>query len=101
VLVPHRHIRFQTLGRHIRNSWRGTLVSTIAMQLGSFLFPISATLFMSNYIGQVGFVLILLLFFYLFTLILLVGAEVNAFFAEGIHVPKSDLITQASKGGYE
>ena|SRR2546421_9843760 len=101
VLVPHRHVKFQTLGRHIRNSWHGALVSTAAMQLGLQLFPIYARSFLSNYIGQVGFVLIMLLFFYLFTLILLLGAEVNAFFAEGIRVPKSDLITQASKGSYE
>ena len=101
VLVPHRHITFRTLGRHIRNSWHGTVVSTAFMQLGLQLFPLFAALFLNNYIGQVGFVLILLVFFYLITLILLLGAEVNAFFAEGIHVPKSDLITQASKGGYE
>jgi YihY family inner membrane protein len=97
VLVPHRHIRFQTLGRHIRNSWYGTLVSTVALQLGLFLFPIYATLFATSYIGQAGFVILMLLYFYLFALILLFGAEVNAFFAEGIRVPQNDLITQASR----
>ncbi|TMD56777.1 MAG: YihY/virulence factor BrkB family protein [Chloroflexi bacterium] len=101
VLVPYRHVTFQTLGRHIRNSWRGTLVSTVAMQLGLQLFPIYANSFLNSYVGQVGFVVIMLLFFYLFALVLLLGAEVNAFYAEGIHVPKSDLITQASNGGYE
>jgi len=101
VLVPYRHVTFQTLGRHIHNSWRGTLVSTVAMQLGLQLFPIYANSFLNSYIGQVGFVVIMLLFFYLFALVLLLGAEVNAFYAEGIHVPKSDLITQVSKGGYE
>ena len=101
VLVPYRHVTFQTLGRHIHNSWRGTLVSTVAMQLGLQLFPIYANSFLNSYVGQVGFVVIILLFFYLFALILLLGAEVNAFYAEGIHVPKSDLITQVSKGRYE
>jgi len=101
VLVPYRHVTFQTLGRHIHNSWRGTLVSTVAMQLGLQLFPIYANSFLNSYVWQVGFVVIILLFFYLFALILLLGAEVNAFYAEGIHVPKSDLITQASNGGYE
>ena len=101
VLVPYRHVTFQTLGRHIHNSWRGTLVSTVAMQLGLQLFPLYANSFLNSYIGQVGFVVIMLLFFYLFALVLLLGAEVNAFYAEGIHVPKSDLITQASNGGYE
>jgi len=42
----------------------------------------------------------MLLYFYLFILILLFGAEVNAFFAERIRVPRSDLITHASKDGY-
>src|SRR6266700_3764879 len=100
VMVPHRHITFRTLGHHIGKSWRGALVSTAVMQLFLVLFPIYATLFMNNYIGEVGFVLILLLFFYIFMLILLLGAEINAFFAEGIRVPQSDLITEASKGGY-
>jgi membrane protein len=100
VLVPHRHVRFRTLGRDIRNSWRGALVSTVAMQLGLLLFPLYANSFLNSYIGQVGFVVVTLLFFYLFALILLLGAEVNAFYAEGIRIPKSDLITQASKDGY-
>lgn len=100
VMVPHRHIKLKTLGRHIGKSWRGTIVSTVVMQLFLLLFPIYATRFLNNYIGQVGFILILLLFFYVFMLILLLGAEINAFFAEGIRVPQSDLITEASKEGY-
>jgi YihY family inner membrane protein len=100
VVVPSRHISIQTIGRHIRNSWQGALVATIALELLLQLFPIYAALFLSSYIGQLGFVLILLIYFYLFTLILLFGAEINAFFAEGIRVPQNDLITQASKDGY-
>jgi uncharacterized BrkB/YihY/UPF0761 family membrane protein len=68
--------------------------------VGLFLFPIYGTLFLTSYIGQVGFVLLMLLYFYLFALILLFGAEINAFFAEGIRVPLNDLITQASKDAY-
>src|SRR6266702_8111255 len=101
VVVPYRQVTLHTIGRHIRKSWRGALVATIALQLCLQFFPLYATFFLRSYIGQLGFVLILLLYFYLFTLILLLGAEVNAFFAEGIHVPKSDLITQASQGGCE
>jgi membrane protein len=100
VLVPHRGFKFQTLGRHIHNSWRGALVATVVMQLGLQFFPLYVSSFLNGYVGQVGFVVITLGFFYLFALILLLGAEVNAFFAEGIRVPKSDLITQASKGAY-
>ncbi len=100
VVVPSRHISMRTIGRHVRNSWQGALVATIALELLLQLFPIYAALFLNSYIGQLGFVLILLFYFYLFTLILLFGAEINAFFAEGIRVPQNDLITQASKDGY-
>ncbi len=100
VLVPSRHIRLRTIGRHIRNSWRGTLVATGALQLSLLLIHIYATSSLSYYIGDLGFILIMLIYFYFFTLILLFGAEINAFFAEGIRVPQNDLITQASKDGY-
>lgn len=100
VLVPSRHIRIQTVGRHIRNSWQGTLVATGALQLGLLLFHFYTTSSLSYYIGDLGFIIITLLYFWLFALILLFGAEINAFFAEGIRVPQNDLITQASKDGY-
>jgi uncharacterized BrkB/YihY/UPF0761 family membrane protein len=99
-MIAHRHITFRTLGRHMRNSWRGALMATVAMQLFLQLFPIYTARFLGSYIGEVGFVLILLLFVYVSVLILLFGAEVNAFFAEEIRVPKNDLITQASQDEY-
>jgi YihY family inner membrane protein len=100
VVIPHRRVTIHTIGSHFRHSWLGALVATIAMQLLLQLFPIYATLFLKSYLGQIGIVFILLIYFYLFTLILLFGAEVNAYFDEGIHVPQYDLITQASKDGY-
>jgi len=100
VVVPHRRVTIHTIGSHFRHSWLGALVATIAMQLLLQLFPIYATLFLRSYLGQIGIVFILLIYFYLFTLILLFGAEVNAYFDEGIRVPLNDLITQASKDGY-
>ena len=39
---------------------------------------------MKGYGGQAGFALILIVFFYYFSVILLLGAQINAFFAEGI-----------------
>ena len=100
VVVPHRRVTIHTIGSHFRHSWLGALVATIAMQLLLQLFPIYATLFLRSYLGQIGIVFILLIYFYLFTLILLFGAEVNAYFDEGIRVPLNDLITQASKDSY-
>jgi len=35
---------------------------------------------MSNYVGQFGFIIITLLFFYLFGLLLIIGAQINAYF---------------------
>ena len=96
VLVPSRHISMRTIGLHIRKSWRGTLIATGALQLSFLLFHIYSSSSLSYYIGDLGFILIMLLYFYLFTLILLFGAEINAFFAEGIRVPQNDLIMQAS-----
>jgi uncharacterized BrkB/YihY/UPF0761 family membrane protein len=100
VMVPHRHITFRVLGRHMCKSWRGVLMATVAMQLFLLLFPLYTAWFLGSSIGQVAFAVILLLFLYVSTLILLFGAEVNAFFAEGIRVPKNDLITQASRDEY-
>ncbi len=100
VLVPSRHIRLRTIGLHIRTSWRGTLIATGVLQLSFLLSHFYTSSSLSFYIGDLGFILIMLLYFYLFTLILLFGAEINAFFAEGIRVPQNDLITQASKDDY-
>jgi uncharacterized BrkB/YihY/UPF0761 family membrane protein/membrane-associated phospholipid phosphatase len=100
VMIPHRHITIRTLGRHIRNSWRGAVIATVATQLFLLVFPFFTLHFLGSYIGEVAFAAILLLYFYLTTLILLFGAEVNAFFAEGIHLPKHDIITQASRDEY-
>jgi uncharacterized BrkB/YihY/UPF0761 family membrane protein len=100
VLVPSRHISLRTIGLHIRNSWRGTLIATGVLQLSFLLFHFYTSSSLSYYIGDLGFILIMLLYFYLFTLILLFGAEINAFFAEGIRVPQNDLITQASKDDF-
>jgi membrane protein len=77
MIVPNRKISW-------RKSWRGTLVAVVALQIYACLFPLYIQHFMGNYTGNTGFAIILLLFFYYFALILLIGAEVNAFFAEGV-----------------
>ncbi len=81
MIVPNMRISFV-------RSWRGALVAALALQIFLSLFPIYATHFLGGFIGQVGFAIILLAFFYYFGLILLLGAEVNAFFFE--HVDKTD-----------
>lgn len=78
IVVPNRLIRF-------RNSWLGAFLAAVALQLYLLLFPFYVTHFLSGYTGAIGFAVILIFFFYYFAVILLVGVEINAFFAEGIH----------------
>ena len=78
IVVPNQHISF-------RNSWRGAILSAVALQIYLTIFPFYVSHFLGNDTGQVGFAVILLFFFYYFAVILLLGAEINAFFAEDIH----------------
>jgi YihY family inner membrane protein len=75
--VPHQKISF-------KNSWRGSLVAAILLELFLALFPLYVTHFLGSYTGVAGFAVIFLLFFYYFALILLFGAQVNAYFAEHV-----------------
>ncbi|HEY0756552.1 MAG TPA: YhjD/YihY/BrkB family envelope integrity protein [Ktedonobacteraceae bacterium] len=77
MIVPNQKISW-------RKSWRGTLVASIALQVYIVLFPLYIRHFLGSYTGNTGFAIILLLFFFYFALILLIGAEVNAFYAEGV-----------------
>jgi YihY family inner membrane protein len=82
IVMPNKHITFS-------KSWQGTLVAAGALQIYLSLFPLYATRFLGGYIGQIGFAIILLAFFYYFGLILVLGAEVNAYFSEGIRTVNS------------
>ena len=84
LLIPNQPIRF-------RKSWRGAVVAAVALQIYLTLFPLYATHFLGGYIGQVGFAVILIVFLYYFAVILLLGAEINAFFAEGIPATPENL----------
>ena len=88
-IVPNQHISW-------KNSWRGALVAAVAMQLFLNLFPLYTQYFLKNYAGQIGFAVILLLFFYYFAVILMLGAEVNAFFFEGVRPMPDNLATFVS-----
>ncbi|HZU03465.1 MAG TPA: YihY/virulence factor BrkB family protein, partial [Ktedonobacteraceae bacterium] len=89
IVVPNQHISF-------RNSWLGAVVAAIALQIYLTLFPLYAARFLGGYVGQAGFAVILLAFFYYFAVILLIGAEVNAFFAERVRPIPNDLVTFVS-----
>jgi membrane protein len=76
LVVPNQHISF-------RESWFGALLAAIATQAYLQLFPFYVTHFLSGYTGTVGFAIIFIFFFYFFAVILLGGAEINAFYAQG------------------
>ena len=84
MIVPNQKI---SLGQ----SWRGTLVAAVALQVYVILFPLYIRHFLGSYTGNIGFAIILFLFFYYFALILLIGAEVNAFYAEGVRAKPRNL----------
>jgi YihY family inner membrane protein len=88
-IVPNQRISWH-------NSWPGALVAAIALVLFFILFPLYIRYSLGNYTGQVGFAVILLLFFYYFAVILMLGAEVNAFFREGVRPLPNDLATFVS-----
>jgi len=77
MVVPHQKISF-------KKSWQGAIVAALLLEVFLSLFPFYVTHFMSSYTGVAGFAIIFLLFFYYFAVILLFGAEVNAYFAEGV-----------------
>ncbi len=91
-IVPNQRISW-------RNSWCGALVAAIALEIFITLFPFYTTHFMGNYVGQIAFAIILLVFFYYFAVILILGAEVNAFFLEGVRPLPNDLATFVSTLG--
>ena len=67
------------------SSWCGALCAAVSTQILFFIFPSYVHLFMKDYAGQVGFIIITLLLFYCFGLILVIGAQINAFFFD--HIP--------------
>lgn len=90
MVVPNQRIS-------LRHSWLGAIVSAVALELFiSVVFPFYATYFMRNYVGQAGFAVVLLVFFYYFAIILILGAEINAFFLEQVRPLPNDLATFVS-----
>jgi YihY family inner membrane protein len=90
IVVPNQRIS-------LRHSWLGAIVSAVALELFiSVVFPFYVTYFMRNYVGQAGFAVVLLVFFYYFAIILILGAEMNAFFLEQVRPLPNDLATFVS-----
>lgn len=86
IVVPNKNISFG-------DSWLGALIAAVLLTLFLTLFPFYTTHFMTGYVGQIGFAVILLAFFYYFAVILLLGVEINAFFAAKVVATPADLVT--------
>ncbi|CAF0769108.1 unnamed protein product [Didymodactylos carnosus] len=81
----------------LKQTWCGSLVAAIALEIFLILFPLYVSKLMTNYAGSIGFAVILLLFFYYFAVILILGAQINAFFFEHIPGLPDSLGTYVSK----
>ena len=90
VVVPNQHISF-------RNSWLGAVVAAVLLQIYLQFFPYYTSHFMGSYTGNIGLAVVLLVFFYYFAVILLIGAEINAYYAEGIQVTPDNLAVMVHK----
>ena len=84
IVVPNQHISF-------RNSRLGALIAAILLEIYLQLFPLYVTHFLGSYTGNIALVVVLLFFFYYFAVILMIGAEINAYYAEGIQVTPDNL----------
>ncbi|UJR09594.1 hypothetical protein I4U23_013829 [Adineta vaga] len=77
IYVPDRTMSFH-------NTWCGSLFAAVGLQVIFVGFPIYVHNFMTNYVGQLGVVIVTVLFFYICGLLLIVGAQINAYFYDHI-----------------
>jgi membrane protein len=75
------------------HSWPGALTAGILFEAGNLVFPIYTSHFMgkSQFGAVAGLLAVLTLWFWVISLILLLGAEVNSFFALGQRATADDL----------
>ncbi len=75
-VIPNRPLRIQ-------DAWKGALIAGALLEVYIIAFPFYATLFLKpdSYGSAAGFAVLVLVFFYYFGVILLLGAEINSFWA--------------------
>lgn len=77
IFIPNKKMAFQ-------QTWCGAIIAASVLQVFMILFPLYVRNFMMSYTGQIGFTIMLILFIFYFALILIFGAQINAFFYENI-----------------
>lgn len=77
----------------IHHAWRGAIVSSVLLTVINFAFPFYVSHFVSTqqYGATAGFAIIIMTWFWFFSAILMLGAEVNSFFALGQRPAAGDL----------
>ncbi|HEY7348798.1 MAG TPA: YihY/virulence factor BrkB family protein [Ktedonobacterales bacterium] len=73
-VMPNRPLR-------IRDAWKGALIAGALLEIYVIAFPFYATFLLrpESYGATAGFAMLVLVFFYYFGVILLLGAEINSF----------------------
>ena len=75
-----------------RHAWPGALVAAILLEAATLVFPVYTAHFSTSQFGAIaGLLAILGLWFWLVSLILLLGAEVNSYFVLGQRAAPADL----------
>jgi YihY family inner membrane protein len=89
LIVPNQRIS-------LRSSWCGAAIAALLLEIFLAIYPLILSHFFGTYVGTVGFAFVTLLFFYIFSILLLIGAEINAFFFEGVRPLPNDVTTFVS-----
>ena len=89
-VLPNRKIS-------LKNVWCGALVASILLDIFIVLFPLYIRRFMGSFLGLIGFAILLILFFYYFSLIFIIGAQINVYFFDQIFELPDNLVTYVSQ----
>ncbi|GCE26215.1 hypothetical protein KDA_16990 [Dictyobacter alpinus] len=92
--IPNRK---GTLKGRLRASIPGAIAAAVVLQIGLVLFPLYIRNYTSGIVGQIAFALVFMLFFYVISLVILIGATVNAYFVENVPPAQNDFVTRLSR----
>ncbi|CAF1350591.1 unnamed protein product [Rotaria magnacalcarata] len=90
LIIPNRKMK-------LKHTWLGALIGAILLDIFIVLFPLYIRRFMGSFIGLIGFAIILITFFYYFSIIIILGAQINAYFSDRIQPLPEDLGTVLSQ----
>ncbi|CAF0758078.1 unnamed protein product [Rotaria sp. Silwood1] len=89
-LIPNKKMTF-------KQTWCGAITAASALQLFMIIFPFYVRKCMTSYTGQIGFSIILILYLFYVAVLMILGAQINAFFFEHVQPLPVSLGTFISK----